>query len=222
MNYMLWVFLPATLLAMWAQAKIKRAYAEASQIPARSGVTGAQAAAQIMADAGLNGVAIEPVRGFLSDHYDPRQKVLRLSPEVYEGRSLAALGIAAHESGHALQDAKGYTPLVLRNGLVPMASLGSRMAFIVLFIGFILQSAGLMWTGVILFAGIVLFQLVNLPCEFDASSRARAELTRLGLVTGDEDIVVGRVLNAAAMTYVAAVIGALLQLMWFIMQANRR
>ena len=217
MNYILWVLIPGMLLSGWATWRVKRAYHRAAEIPAASGVTGAQAAAKIMLDAGMDHVAIEQTQGWLSDHYDPSQKVLRLSPDVYHGRSLAALGIAAHEAGHALQDARNYAPLVIRNAIVPMASIGSNLSYIVLIAGVLLQAASLVLVGVALFAGVVVFQLINLPCEFNASSRARQELQTLGLVTGQEDGEVKRVLNAAAMTYVAGVITSVMTLLYYIM-----
>jgi hypothetical protein len=211
---------PGILLALWAQWRVKSAYAAASQIPARSGISGAQTADLVMQTEGVNGVRIEPVEGFLSDHYVPGQKVLRLSPEVYAGRSLAALGIAAHESGHAIQDARRYPLLVLRNGLVPLASIGSNAAWIILILGFVLKMAGLIYIGIGAFALTVLFQLVNLPVEFDASRRARIALIDGGLITAEEDRTVKRVLDAAALTYVAATLTAVLTLLYFLYRAG--
>src|SRR5438128_7764876 len=164
---------PGMLLALWAQWRVQSAHSEARQIRARSGYSGAEAADALWHTAGVRGVAIEPVEGFLSDHYVPGQHVLRLSPEVYAGRSLAALGIAAHESGHALQDASRYPLLVLRNGLVPLASVGGSIAWIILMVGFVLASMNLVLVGIAAFSLTVVFQLVNLPVEFDASRRAR-------------------------------------------------
>jgi Zn-dependent membrane protease YugP len=212
--------LPGMLLAMWAQFRVKRAYAEASRIPARSGYSGAEAAYDLMALAGIHNVAIEPVQGFLSDHYAPKEKVLRLSPDVYEGRSLAALGIAAHESGHALQDAHGYAPLRLRSLLVPVAGFGSNTAWIILVIGFAFHAMGLILAGIIVFSGTVLFQLVNLPVEFDASRRARQILLGNGLIAQDEDYYVKKVLGAAALTYVAATLTSVLTLLYFLFRAG--
>ncbi|MCB0359006.1 MAG: zinc metallopeptidase, partial [Bdellovibrionales bacterium] len=142
---------PALLLAMWAQFKVKSAYHTASQIRAASGMSGAEVASQILAASGVPGVGIEQTQGFLGDHYDPKKKVLRLSPDVYSGRSLAALGIAAHEAGHALQDAQRYGLLVLRNGIVPLASVGSNLSYFVIFGGFIMNSVNLVVVGVLLF-----------------------------------------------------------------------
>ncbi|QNN24018.1 zinc metallopeptidase [Planctomycetales bacterium ZRK34] len=217
MNYIIMVMIPGLLLGMWAQARVRNAYARASKIRPASGLSGAEAAQIICREAGMTDVRIEPVQGFLSDHYDPRHKVLRLSPDVYNGRSLAALGIAAHEAGHAIQDAVGYAPLRLRGALVPMASIGSGLSYIVILAGFFMGLAQLVLAGVILFSGVVIFQLVNLPCEFNASSRAREILQTLNIVRGDEDREVKRVLGAAAMTYVAATITTVLTLLYYVM-----
>ena len=212
---------PAILLAMWAQYKVKSAYAKAGRIPARSGMSGAETAQRILNAFGIADVSIEPVQSFLGDHYDPRRKALRLSPDVYHGRSLAAVGIAAHEVGHAIQDAQAYAPLALRNGLVPMASVGSNLSVILIIAGVVLSGMQLAFGGIIAAAGlglfgvVVLFQLVNLPVEFNASSRARAILVDQGIVTVQEDRVVGDVLSAAAMTYVAATITAISQMLYF-------
>jgi len=209
---------PAILLAMWAQWKVKSAYEEAGQRPARSGLSGAEAARRILDIHGITDVAIEPVKSFLGDHYDSRHRVLRLSPDVYHGRSLASLGIAAHEVGHAIQHASRYAPLTVRNGLVPMASVGSGLSVILILAGlFIAMLKPLAVVGLLLFATVVLFQLVNLPVEFNASRRARAILLTNGLITQAEDQTVAKVLNAAAMTYVAATLTALLQLLYFAM-----
>lgn len=211
---------PGMLLAMWAQFRIQSAYARASQIPAQSGYSGAQAAAALLRSAGVPGVEIEPVEGFLSDHYVPGQRVLRLSPDVYAGRSLAALGVAAHECGHAMQEATRYPLLVLRNGLVPLAGIGSNLSWIIIMAGFLLHLAGLIYLGIAAFAVTVVFQLVNLPVEFDASRRARIALVDSGLVTPEEDVAVGKVLNAAALTYVAATLTAVLTLLYFLLRSG--
>jgi Zn-dependent membrane protease YugP len=211
---------PGLLLAAWAQSRVSSAYGRASRIPSRSGITGAQAAAEIMRAEGVDGVAIEPVAGVMTDHYDPRAKVLRLSPDVYSGRSLAALGIAAHEAGHAAQDAQRDVGLVVRNLLVPAAGLGSNMAWIVFFAGILLNWDKLLIAGMALFSAVVLFQLVNLPVEFDASRRARQALAMTGLVSSEEDQTVGKVLNAAALTYVAATLTSLLTLLYFLIRSG--
>jgi Zn-dependent membrane protease YugP len=211
---------PAMLLALWAQWRVKSAYAEASRIRPRSGYSGAEAAQAVLQTAGVRGVRIEPVEGFMSDHYVPGEHILRLSPEVYAGRSLAALGIAAHESGHALQDAHRYPLLVLRNGLVPLASVGSNLSWIIIMIGFALASMNLILVGIVAFSLVVVFQLVNLPVEFDASRRARVALVDGGLITADEDVYVKRVLDAAAMTYVAATLSSILTLLYFLLRSG--
>ena len=213
---------PAILLGIWAQMSVKSAFARGSKYTARSRLSGAEAARRILQANGIADVAVEGSRGLLSDHYDPRSRTLRLSPKVYEGRTLAALGVAAHEAGHAIQDAQKYGPLALRNGIVPLASTGSWLSVLFIIAGIFINLSGLIWTGIILFAGVVAFQLVNLPVEFDASRRARLILLNNGMVTQEEDAVVGKVLNAAAMTYVAATITALAQLLYFVTLATRR
>lgn len=214
---------PAILLAMWAQYRVKSAYAQAGQFAARSGLSGAETAQRILNAYGISNVGIEPVKTFLGDHYDPKHKMLRLSPDVYHGRSLASLGIAAHEVGHAIQDATGYGPLTIRNGLVPMASVGSNLSVYMVIIGMALGAA-LPWgryvavAGLGLFMVVVLFQLVNLPVEFNASSRARDILVQQGMVTVEEDRVVKKVLSAAALTYVAATLTAILTLLYLVLR----
>jgi Zn-dependent membrane protease YugP len=211
---------PGILLAMWAQWRVHSAYAQAKQIPSQSGYSGAEAADALLHRAGVSDVAIEPVEGFLSDHYVPGQRVLRLSPEVYAGRSLVSLGIAAHEAGHALQDATRYPLLVLRNGLVPLAGIGGNLAWIIIMVGFVMSSFNLILLGIGAFSLTVVFQLVNLPVEFDASRRARIALVEGGLITHEEDAVVKKVLNAAALTYVAATLTSVLTLLYFLFRAG--
>jgi Zn-dependent membrane protease YugP len=214
------ILAPGLLLAAWAQYKVKSAYARASRLAVRSGLSGAEAAARLLRANGLHHVRIEPTHGFLGDHYDPKKDVLRLSPDVYGGRSLAAVGIAAHEAGHALQDAEAYGPLRLRGALVPLASLGTNAAFLIFVAGMFMQVTGLMIAALVLFSCVVLFQLINLPVEFDASRRARAVLLENGIVTEVEDREVARVLNAAAMTYVAATLTAILTLLYFLYRSG--
>ena len=211
---------PGILLALWAQWRVKSAYWEASQIAPRSGYAGAQAAAAVMDAAGVHGVSIEPVEGFMTDHYDPSAKVLRLSPDVYAGRSLAAVGVAAHEAGHAIQDATRYPLLVVRGLMVPVASFGSNVSWLLILIGFLLASFQLIVAGIIAFSATVVFQLVNLPVEFDASRRARLALVEGGLVTPEEERTVGKILNAAALTYVAATLTGILTLLYFLFRAG--
>jgi Zn-dependent membrane protease YugP len=211
---------PAMLLAMWAQWRVRSAYAEASQIAPRSGYTGAEAAHALLTSAGVPEVRIEMVQGFLSDHYVPGERVLRLSPDVYSGQSLAALGIAAHEAGHAIQDAKRYPLLVVRNAIVPLASIGGNVAWLILLAGFLLSSMNLIVVGIAAFSLTVIFQLVNLPVEFDASRRARVALAEGGLISPQEDVYVKKVLNAAALTYVAATLSSILTLLYFLYRAG--
>src|SRR5262245_61567654 len=198
---------PGLLLAAWAQWRTKSAFNEGKQYRASRGITGAQVGWDVMHAAGIDNVGIEPVEGFLSDHYDPSHKVLRLSPDVYQGDSLSAVGVAAHEAGHAIQDATGYRPLVIRNAMVPLASFGSNASWIIIMAGFALMAVqpylGRMavFIGCAAFSLTVLFQLINLPVEFDASRRARAMLVQHAIITDQEDVVVKNVLRAAALTY---------------------
>jgi len=207
---------PAMLLALWAQFRIQAAYGAAQQLAAP--LSGAAAARHILDSAGLQQVDIEQVPGHLSDHYDPRDKVLRLSPEVYQSRSLAAVGIAAHEAGHAIQDAQAYVPLVVRNAAVPIAGFGSNGGILLAVLGLFMQIQPLVLIGIALFSAVVFFQVVNLPVEFNASSRAKAQLVGLGIVSPQEMVYVNRVLNAAAMTYVAATLQAIMTLLYLLMR----
>ncbi len=214
---MYFVFIaPAFLLAMYAQARIRSTYATAAQQPAP--MSGATAARKILDWSGLQNVAIEEIPGELSDHYDSSAKVLRLSSAVYQGNSLAAVGIAAHESGHALQDARHYAPLMIRNAAVPIASFGSGFSYILLMAGVFLHFQPLLLAGIALFGAVVFFQLVNLPVEFNASSRAKEELVALGVVHPNQMVYVNKVLNAAALTYVAATLQSLLTLLYYVLR----
>jgi Zn-dependent membrane protease YugP len=207
---------PALLLALWAQMRIRTTYHEAQQQPAP--LSGAAAARHVLDSAGLTHVDIEQTPGHLSDHYDPYHKVLRLSPEVYQSRSLAAVGIAAHEAGHALQDAHNYLPLVVRNAAVPAANFGSNTSFLLLILGLALSYQPLILIGIGLFACVVFFQIVNLPVEFNASARAKEQLVALGIVPQHQMVYVNKVLNAAALTYVAATLMAILTLLYYILR----
>lgn len=211
---------PAMLLGVWAQASIKSAYAKYSRVGTRSGLTGAEAAAAMLRRENIHDVSIELGQGWLSDHYDPRAKTLRLSPEVYGGRSVASVGIAAHEAGHAVQHARGYAALHLRSAIVPMAQFGSWLAMPMLFGGFLLGSLGMVKIGIVCFAALVVFQLVTLPVEFDASARAKRALATGGVVDDDELRGVSAVLGAAAWTYVAATIAAVAQLLYFLVRSG--
>ncbi|MFV2068581.1 MAG: zinc metallopeptidase [Pirellulales bacterium] len=207
---------PALLLSVVAQMWVKSAYASAARMPAP--LSGAAAARHVLDSSGLTNVEIEQIPGKLSDHYDPREKVLRLSSDVYASRSLAAVGIAAHEAGHAIQDAHNYLPLVVRNLAVPAASFGSNFSFVMLIAGMFLGLKPLILVGIGLFGLVVFFQVVNLPVEFDASARAKAELVSLGIVDAQNMTYVNRVLNAAALTYVAATLQAILTLLYYLMR----
>ena len=213
--------IPPLLLGFFAQWRVKSTFAKMSQVPAR--MSGAEAARRMLDNGGLQSVAIEQIGGKLSDHYDPRAKVLRLSSDVYAGRSMAALGVACHEAGHAFQDAQNYAPLVIRNAAVPAANFGSGIGMTMLFMGMMIGLTPLAWLGVILFAGVVFFQVINLPVEFDASNRARHELVAQGLIAGNEEQYVAKVLNAAALTYVAATLQAIMTLLYYVyILTNRR
>lgn len=219
--------LPGMLLAMWAQWRVKSTFSHYSQITTRRGWTGAQIAQAILDVHGIRNVRIEPVQGFLSDHYDPTSRTLRLSPDVYQGRSVAAAGVAAHEVGHAIQHAQGYAFLKMRSSLVPALSLTSKLAMPAIIGGMVLASVGqaalgqlAMVAGIALFALMVVFQLVTLPVEFDASNRALRAIESGQLVTYDERMGAAKVLNAAALTYVAAAVTAVLQLVYFLYRAG--
>ena len=210
--YFIWIA-PAMLLAMWAQWRVQSAFSAASREPAP--LSGAAAARHILDSAGASDVVIEPVGGHLTDHYDPRTKVLRLSQDVYGSRSLAAVGIAAHEAGHALQDAQNYSLMSVRNAAVGVANFGSGLGLLVFMIGLVMALKPVAWLGIILFAGTVFFQLVNLPVEIDASNRAKAQLVDLGIVPVADMPAVNSVLNAAAWTYVAGTLQSVLTLLYY-------
>lgn len=214
------MLMPAMLLAGWAQWKVQSAFGHASHIRSASGLTGAQAAKRILEAEGIYNVSIEPIEGMLSDHYDPTHKVLRLSSQVYGSNSIAAVGVAAHEAGHAVQDATRYPLLVIRNAIVPMASIGSSASMILIFAGLLLHVTQLFILGVAAFSLTVFFQVVNLPVEFDASRRAREALMMTGLVQQNEDREVGRVLNAAAMTYVAGTLTSIMTLLYYLIRSG--
>lgn len=208
-------------LSLWAQARVKGAFNKYSKIPTRSGLTGADVARRILTQNSIDNVSIEPIKGTMTDHYDPRSRTLRLSEPVYRGNSMAAFGIAAHEVGHALQHASGYAPLKFRSSWVPVAKLGSGLSMVVLILAAVMggaasalgQTAGLV--GVALFATTTIFTLITLPVEFDASKRALVALESGGLVTADELAGARKVLDAAAMTYVAAFVTSLMTLLYW-------
>ena len=206
---------PALILGIWAQMRVKATYARAQKMAAP--LSGAAAARHILDSAGLQDVDIEQVPGRLSDHYDPRHKVLRLSQEVFQSRTLAAVGIAAHEAGHAIQDARAYAPLVIRNAAVPLAGFGSNASIFMILIGaFIPAVSFLIMVGIALFGCFVFFQVINLPVEFDASTRAKAQLVQLGIINPEQLVYVNKVLSAAAWTYVAATLQAVMILLYYL------
>lgn len=217
----LWLLfsLPALGLMLWAQAKTRGAYSKYSEVRNMLNIPGWQVARRILDANGLYDVQIEEVPGELSDHYDPSTRILRLSPGVARVASVAAMGIAAHEVGHAIQHARGYAPLRARSGFVPLVNIGSSIGYIAILAGFFMQATGLVWAGIFLFSFGALFALVTLPVEFDASNRAMAALRANGLVTQVEYDGARTVLNAAAWTYVAGFLQAFSQLLYFVFVA---
>jgi hypothetical protein len=220
-NYLIYLLfsLPALVLGLWAQARVHSTYTKFSQVRLGSGRTGAQIARRMLDAHGLRQVGVEQMDGLLTDHYDPAKKILRLSSQNYQGTSLAAASIAAHEAGHALQHQEGYAPLLLRSAMVPIVQIGSWLGPIIFLIGFLM--AGLIgptvaWIGVLLFAGVAAFALITLPVEFDASRRAKALLTSYGLIVPQEAPNVSAVLNAAALTYVAAATQAISTMLYYV------
>jgi len=206
------LLIPALLLAMWAQMRVKSVFARYSAVGSRRGVTAASAARAILDRFGLQNVPVDRVGGNLTDHYDPRDKSLSLSDSVYGSTSIAAIGVAAHEVGHAIQDSVNYSPLKIRNTIVPVVGIGSTLAFPLFFIGILLRGEMLMNLGILLFLGVILFHLVTLPVEFDASNRALRVLADTGILSTDEIGGAGSVLRAASWTYIAATVMALAQL----------
>ncbi len=208
--------LPAMVVMMAVQWYVKSAYQRWSQVPARSRLSGADAAQRLISSGGLYGVQVEGVQGNLTDHYDPRDKVLRLSSGVYGSSSVAALAIAAHELGHAMQDKEGYFPLRLRSAIVPAVNIGSTLGWILIIIGVLIQITQLAWLGLLIFSGGALFALATLPVELNASSRAKSLLAGAGIISGEDEMRgVNNVLNAAALTYVAALFAAVMQLLYW-------
>ena len=216
------IVLPAILLALYAQLRVQSAYRKYSQVPLQNGMTGAQVAEEILRRNGLGSVEIERIDGMLSDHYDPRTRVLRLSSDVHDGVSVASAGVAAHETGHAIQHAQNYAPLALRSAVVPVTQFGSWLAFPIFFLGFFFHSGVMMQLGILIFSAAVAFTVVTLPVEFDASGRAMRALQAERLVTTDELRGVRAVLTAAALTYVTAAAMAILQLVRMLLLANTR
>jgi len=217
----LMIMAPALILSLVASFLVKSKFNKYAQVATRSGMSGAEAAEAVLRAGGISDVKIERVSGFLSDHYDPQHKVLRLSPDVYDGRSISAVGVGAHEAGHAIQHKTKYTMLNLRTAMVPMASVGSNLSYFILFAGFLMQMTQLVYVGIFLFSPVVLFQLVTLPVEFDASARAKKLLWDTGVLAhSQEKVGVASVLNAAAMTYVAAAVSAVVTLIYYLIRSG--
>lgn len=215
------ILIPALIISMWAQMKIKSSYAKYSQVYSRNGYTGSQVARMILDAYGLFDIPVLVTAGHLTDHYDPSKKVVKLSTDVYNGTSLAAIGVAAHEIGHAIQHKEGYTPIKIRTALVPVANIGSQASWILFFIGIVMSFTPLVNFGIILFSAVVLFQIVTLPVEFNASSRAISILSARNILYEDEVKGAKNVLTAAALTYVAAAVTAIAQLLRLIAIRNR-
>ena len=210
----------AFIVSMLVQWRLKSAYAVWSKVQNSQNMTGAEAAARILQANGIRDVQVAPIPGKLTDHYNPKKKTVRLSEGVFDGRSVAAVGVAAHEVGHAMQDAQGYAPMKIRASLVPVASLGSSMGPYIIIGGTLLNFAGLISIGILLFSAAVLFQVVTLPVEFDASKRAVTQLDTLGIVDPREKAGATRVLNAAGLTYVAAAATSFTYLLYFILRSR--
>ena len=218
--------IPGLILALIASAATRSTFARYSRVSAASGMTGAEAAQAMLYSQGIRDVTIEPTRGFLSDHYDPRTNTLRLSPDVYGSNSLSAIGVACHEAGHALQQAHQYAPLTMRSAMVPVTQIGSQLAPLILMVGFFMQAPFLVQAGLALFTIAVIFTLVTLPVEWNASARAKELMVEARIVAPQEQAQASAVLNAAFMTYVASAVSAVLTLLYYLFRAgllgNRR
>ncbi len=227
MPYMFWdptmiLLIPAMILTMIAQSRVKSAYQKYSQVRSMKGMTGAEVAMHILRRNGLNEVNVEQTGGTLSDHYDPRSRTVRLSAGIYQGNSIASIAVAAHECGHALQHHLGYAPLNFRSAFFPVVNISSKAAMPLLFLGFFIRSVGMMNIGIVLFSVVVIFHLITLPVEFNASSRAIVLIEENGFLADDEVGGAKKVLNAAALTYVASAAMAAIQLLRFIILRNSR
>ncbi|MAD79712.1 MAG: zinc metallopeptidase [Pirellulaceae bacterium] len=220
LEYILMVLLPGMLISGLASWRVKAAFNRYSKVGSRRGMTGAQAAQLLLDRAGINDVNVVPTRGYLSDHYNPSSRQLALSEGVFSSNSIAAIGVACHEAGHAIQHARHYAPLWARSALVPAAGIGSGIGYMVMIAGLFLRHPGVVGIGAILFSLVLLFQIVTLPVEFDATARAKRLVVEAGIVDADERVGIDRVLNAAALTYVAAVISTLLTLLYFLMRSG--
>ncbi|MBQ8089824.1 MAG: zinc metallopeptidase [Pyramidobacter sp.] len=222
MDWTMIVLLPAILLSLWAQSKVKSTFEEYSRVRSRRGLTGREAARAILASYGLGSMPIKPIAGQLTDHYDPSTRSLSLSEPVYDNTSIAAIGVAAHEVGHAVQHAQNYFPLKFRNAIVPVVNITSGASWPLFLVGLMAGSSRMMNLGILLFLGVLVFHLVTLPVEIDASRRALAVLSSNGMMDRDEVTGARKVLSAAAMTYLAATLQAVLQLVRLILLRNSR
>ena len=220
--YYLVLVVPAIIISLFAQINVKRTYSKMARVLNQRGITGEMAAQRVLSYYNINNVRIEQTHGKLSDHYDPRGNVIRLSPEVYSGRSIASVGIACHEAGHAAQHAQNYAPIKIRNTVLPVANIGSSMGFTIAIIGYFLGFELLVSVGIILFSAVVAFQLITLPVEFNASRRAMKVIAETSMLVDDENAKARKVLTAAAMTYVAAPLVSIMSLLWLILRTNRR
>lgn len=220
--YYFLLVVPAFLLALGAQIMVKSTYSKMSRIRNSRNLTGAQAAARVLYEHGITNVRIERVAGTLSDHYDPRSNLIRLSEGVYDSASVAAVGVACHEAGHAVQHAQNYAPIKIRNAIIPVCNIGSTIGLPLAFIGLILDFGFLFWLGILLYGLVALFQFVTLPVEFNASRRALQAIESTGMLSGDEYRNARKVLTAAAMTYVAALAVSIANLLRLILRANNR
>ena len=219
-KYILIVLIPGLIMSGLASMLVKSAFSRYSKIGTRRGYSGAQAAQMLMADAGIHDVKVVPTGGFLSDHYNPSTKTLALSEQVYGTRSVAAIGVACHEAGHAIQHAHGYVPLGMRSAIVPVVTFGAPFSNILLMLGVFLDFQPLLLLGILAFSLIVVFQLITLPVEINASSRAKRLCVEAGIIDADERVGVDRVLNAAALTYIAAIVSSLLTLLYYLWRAG--
>lgn len=220
MKYILMVLLPGLIMSGVASMLVKSAFAKYSQVGTRRGLSGAQAAQVMLDNAGIHDVRVMPTQGYLSDHYDPATKTLALSEQVFSTCSVAAVGVACHEAGHAIQHATGYAPLGLRSAIVPVVSFGAPFSSVLLMLGIVFSLKPLLLLGIAAFSLIVLFQLITLPVEFNATARAKRLCVEAGIIDADERVGMDRVLNAAALTYVAAFVSSLLTLLYYLIRSG--
>lgn len=218
-TYLLFIA-PGLALSLWASFRVKSTFKRYSQVPSMRGLSGAEAARELLRGAGITDVSIVRSQGMLSDHYNPVNKTLALSEPVHDSRSIAAIGVATHEAGHAIQHAQHYAPLWVRSALVPTANIGSSIGYFVMLIGLMMTSSQMVLVGAVLFSAVLAFQIVTLPVEFNASNRAKALVVQQGIVALDERRGIDKVLNAAALTYVAAAVSTLLTLLYFLVRSG--